>query len=199
MAEVHNIMEGYLRNIWSVLPPTLFPASLARPGPKHSNSVPSSPRVAVPLSVDEKEVTLVPNPVPVVTVKALPGPQVDEALAVLCPRIHSLLPPPTLQIVVPLMSPATVHLKVKVSPGQVGGAAVNCPATTPGEKNAWKHLPPPRVCNWTFNSAFYDGYDDLAHYNLVQVWTWAQMWCKRHKKCCEKYESSVGMGVPSQN
>ena len=31
-------------------------------------------------------------------------------------------------------SATTVHLKVKGSPGQVGGAAVNCPVTSPGEK-----------------------------------------------------------------
>ena len=41
--------------------------------------------------------------------------------------------PPTLQVVIPFLSPVTVHLKMKVSPGQVGGAAVNCAATSPGE------------------------------------------------------------------
>ena len=97
---------------------------------KHSTSVPLSVGVAVAVSVDEKEVaSITPNPVPVVAVKphAVVGP------AVLCARIHELLPP-TLQVVIPFLSPLTVHLKVKVSPGQVGGAAVNCPATSPGEK-----------------------------------------------------------------
>jgi len=32
-------------------------------------------------------------------------------------------------MVIPVLSPPTVHLKVMVSPGQVGGDAVNCPAT----------------------------------------------------------------------
>ena len=103
-------------------------ASLARPGPKHSTSVPLSAEVAVPLSVDENEVVLVPNPVPVATVKRLPVQQGPGALVLLCSSEHSLLPP-TLQMVIPFMSPVMVLLKVKVSPGQVGGAAVNCAAT----------------------------------------------------------------------
>ena len=64
-----------------VLFPTLFPK--AESGPKHSTSVPFSVEVAVPLSVDLKEVALVPNSVPGMAVKAwLPsfGPQ--EALPV---------------------------------------------------------------------------------------------------------------------
>ena len=110
-------------------------ASLSRPGPKHSTSVSSSAEVAVPLSIDEKEVALaVPNPVPDVAVKALPGPQVREPPALLCARTHSLFPS-TLQMVIPFLSPVTVHLKVKVSPGQVGEAAVSCPVTSPGEKS----------------------------------------------------------------
>ena len=109
----------------------MFPASLEKAGPKHSTSVPFSSGVAVPLSVDEKEVALVPKPVPVVTVKGLPDPQGLGSSAVLCTREHSLLPP-TLQMVIPFLFPVTVHLKVKVSPGQVGGAAVSCPVTTPG-------------------------------------------------------------------
>ena len=110
----------------------MFPASLEKAGPKHSTSVPFSSKVAVPLSVDEKEVAfVVPNPVPVVTVKGLPDPQGLGSSAVLCTREHSLLPT-TLQMVIPFLSPVTMHLKVKVSPGQVGGAAVNCPATSPG-------------------------------------------------------------------
>ena len=120
--------QTYQPIIWSVLFPTMFSASLSRPGPKHSTSVPFSSEVAVPLSVDEKEVALVPNPVPVVTVKALADPQVRGAIVALCSSGHSVLPF-TLQMVSPFMSPVTVHLKVNISPGQVGGAAVSCPAT----------------------------------------------------------------------
>ena len=117
--------------------PTLFSGSLDKAGPKHSTSVPFRAGVEVPLSVDEKEVAPVPNSVPGVTVKALPDPQVRGALAVLCRREHSLLPP-TLQMVTPLMS-ITVHLKVMLSPGQVRGAAVNCPATSPRENTNFLH------------------------------------------------------------
>ena len=98
-------------------------------GPKHSTSVPFSVVFAVPLSVDEKEVAFVPNPVLDLAVKASLGSQVGEVDP--CCRTHSLLPF-TLQVVNPFLSPVTVHLKVKVSPGQVGGAAVNCAATSPG-------------------------------------------------------------------
>ena len=105
-------------------------------GPKHSTSVPFSAGVAVPLSCDVKEVVLVPNAVPNIAVKLSLGPQIDEELD-LCNRGHSMLPP-TLQIVNPFMSPVTVHLIVKISPGQVGGAAVNCPVTLPGGK--YSHL-----------------------------------------------------------
>ena len=111
----------------------MFPASLEKAGPKHSTSVSFSAEVAVPLSVDEKKVALVPNPVPGEAVKVLPEPQVRGALAVLCRREHSLLPPPTLQMVTPFLS-LTVHLKVKVSPGQVGGGVVNCAAASPGNR-----------------------------------------------------------------
>ena len=148
--------------------PTRLSAFLVKAGPKHSTSVPFTVGFAVPLRVDVKEVAFVPNPVTALAEKAIPGPQLDVVPAVLCDSTHSLLPP-TLQRVIPLLSPVTLHLKVKVSPGQVGGGPVSCPVTTPGEKNAWKHLPPPRVHNWMFNSVFYDGDDDLAHYNLVQV------------------------------
>ena len=103
----------------------MFSSFLEKAGPKHSTSVPLSEGDAVPLSVDEKEGPLAP--VTALAVKALSGPHVDEASAVLCPRIHSLLPF-TLQMVTPLLSP-TVQLKVTASPGQVGGAAANCPAT----------------------------------------------------------------------
>ena len=116
-----------LPNICRILFPTMFPASLEKAGPKHSTSVPSSSEVAVPLSVDEKEVAFVPNPVPVVAVKIRPGPHVDVAPAVLCARVHSV--PPTLQIVTPLEFPVTVQVKLIIPPGQVGGAALNCPAT----------------------------------------------------------------------
>ena len=88
--------------------------------------------LAGPLSVDEKEVALVPNPVPDLAVKTSRGPQMEEDVD-LCTRVHSLLPF-TLQMVIPFLSPPTVHLKVKVSPGQVGGAAVNCPVTSSGKK-----------------------------------------------------------------
>ena len=130
---LHLLEKGCKPNIWIAFFPTMFSGSLARPGPKHSTSVPFSAEVAVPLSVDEKDVALVvPNPVPVVTMKGLPVPQGPGALAVLCSSEHSLLPPPTLQMVTPILSPVTVHLKVKVSLLQVGGAVVNCPATTSG-------------------------------------------------------------------
>jgi len=87
----------------------------------------------MPLSVEEKEVaSIVPNPVPVVAEKTLPGPHVDLALAVLCARRHSLLPF-TLQMVTPFLFPLTVHLKEKVSPGQFGGGAMNRPTATSGE------------------------------------------------------------------
>ena len=84
----------------------------------------------MPLSIDEKKRPLVPNPVLDIAVKALPGPQEAEILAVVCGRIHSLLPP-TLQIVIPLKSPVTVQLKVKVLRGHTGGDGINCPATIP--------------------------------------------------------------------
>ena len=97
------------------------------PGPKHSIIVPFSAWVAVPvISVDEKEVALVPNPAPGEAVKESPGPQEEGAIS-LCIRGHSSFPP-TLQVVSVVLSPAIVHLKVMVSPGQAGGAAVNCPA-----------------------------------------------------------------------
>ena len=121
-----------------MLLPTLFSVSLEKAGPKHSTRVPFSTGTAVPLSVDVKKVALVPNPDSVVTVKGLLVPQGPGALAVLCSSVHSLIPP-TLQIVIPFLFPVTVHLKVKVSPGQVGGGAVSCPATSPGSE--YIHLP----------------------------------------------------------
>ena len=116
-----------------VLFPTLFCES--RVESKHSTSVPSSTGSAVALSVDVKG-PLVPNPLSGIAVKGWLAPlgiQVLRLVAVKCDRGHRLVPllllPFTLQTVFPLMSPVTVHLKVKVSPGQVGGGAVNCPAT----------------------------------------------------------------------
>ena len=99
---------------------------------KHSTSVPLSADVAVVLSVDVKEVApVVSNPVPGLAVKTSLGPQIEEEVNV-CTKIHSLFPS-TLHVVSPLMSPVTVHVKVKVSPGQVGGGGVNCPVTSPGD------------------------------------------------------------------
>ena len=99
-------------------------------GPKHSTSVPSSVKFAVPLNVDENEVALVANPVLDLALKALLGPQIEKEFD-LCGRGHSLFPF-TLQMVKLLMFPVTLHLNVKFSPGQARGAAVNCPATTTG-------------------------------------------------------------------
>lgn len=62
--------------------------------------------------------------------KALSGPHRDSALTVLCERKHSLLPF-ILQMVTPFLSPSTVQVNLKLPPGQVGGAAVNCPAILP--------------------------------------------------------------------
>ena len=121
-----------------VLMLTLFPGCTLVAGPKHSTSVPLNAWVAVPLNVDVKEVALVPGTKRLsgLAVKAPLAPQTVEEVD-LCSRPHSLFPP-TLQMVTPFKSPVTVHLKVKVSPGQVGGAAVNCPATLPGTK--YSHL-----------------------------------------------------------
>ena len=116
--------------------PTLFPWSTVASGPKHSTSVPSRTGSAVALSVDVKG-PLVPKPLSGTAVKGWLAPLgVHELTAPVdkCARVHRLLLPPTLHMVVPL--PVIVHLKVKVSPGQVGGAAVNCAATSPGDKYA---------------------------------------------------------------
>jgi len=98
-------------------------------GPKHSTSVPLSAGSPVPLNVEEKEVAVVPNPVPDLALKALPRPQSEEGVD-LWTRTHSV---PTLQVVIPLMFPKTVHPKVNVSAGQVGEAGENCPAASPEE------------------------------------------------------------------
>ena len=112
-----------------VLLSILFPGSTLLAGPKHSTSVPSSAGVALPLSVDVKDVARVPNPVTGLDLKLSLGPQIEVELD-LCNRLHSMLPF-TLQVVTPLMFPVTVHLKVKVPPGQTREAAVKCPATSP--------------------------------------------------------------------
>ena len=117
----------YLPIIWRVLFPTMFPGSTLLSGPKHSNSIPSILELAVPLRDEENEGPLVPNPIPGLAVKSLSGPQTEEGID-LCGRGHSLLSP-TLQVVTPVLVPSTVHVKEKVSPGHVGRAALNCPAT----------------------------------------------------------------------
>ena len=111
----------------------MFLTSLENRGPKHSISVLFRVLSAVPLNVDEKKPAFVPNPDSDVTMKVLPGPHKAVTPTVLCGRAHSLLPF-TLQMVIPFLSPVTVHLKLKVLPGQVGGGAVNCPKTLPGEE-----------------------------------------------------------------
>ena len=78
------------------------------------------------VSLDEKKGPFVPNPASGKAVKPLQKAMSPD----LCTRRHSRFPL-TLQVVSPLLSPVTVHLKVKVSPGQVGGGAVSCPATLP--------------------------------------------------------------------
>ena len=110
--------------------PTLFPGSTLFAGPKHSTS---SAQVAVPLRVDENVGPLLAKPVPGIDMKALLTLQVMGEERARYTRAHSMLPF-ILQIVNPLMSPVTVQLKEKVSPRQVGGAAVNCPVTSPGEE-----------------------------------------------------------------
>ena len=65
--------------------------------------------------------------------------QILEEVADLCSSGQSVLPP-TLQMVIPLMFPTTVQLNVKASPGHVGGAAVNCPATLSGGKYSHLHM-----------------------------------------------------------
>ena len=89
----------------------------------------------MPFRDDENEVEFVPNPIPDLAVKALPGPHTGKEEADLCDREQSLLPP-TLQVVIPVLFPSTVHVKENVSPEHVGGAAVNCPAPHPEWKNS---------------------------------------------------------------
>ena len=112
-----------------ILFPTLFSGIVVCS--KHSTTMPLSAGSALTLSVDMKKVAVVPgpNPAPGVAVKAVLncpfGPQLEVAVDE-CPSKHKLLPPPTLHRVIPLLSPVVLQVKVKVSPGQVGGAAMNC-------------------------------------------------------------------------
>ena len=124
------VNKTYLPTIWRVPLPTMFPGSTLLSGPKHSNSMLSILELAVPLRDDENEVAVVPNPIPDLAVKSLSGPQTEEEESDLCRRGHSLFSP-TLQVVIPVLVPSTVHVKEKVSPEHVGGAALNCPATHP--------------------------------------------------------------------
>ena len=62
--------------------------------------------------------------------KSFLGPQIAGDVD-RCDRVHMLLLPSTLQIVIAFI-PSTLHVKEKVSPGQVGGGIVNCPDTSPG-------------------------------------------------------------------
>ena len=83
---------------------------MEKAGPKHSTSVPSSERVAVPVSVDVNEVALVPgpNPVPGLAVNSLFGPH-RTLPATICDKGHSKVPPTfTLQMVTPFLLP-TAH------------------------------------------------------------------------------------------
>ena len=122
--------------IWMVLSPTLFPGAVEAAGPKHSTSMPFSVSAAVVLSVDVNKGPTVPNPAAPWAVKTLSGPQTALPPADICPRVQKVSLLFTLQSVVPLKLPLTVHLKVMVASGQVGGAAVNCPITLP----AWRVL-----------------------------------------------------------
>lgn len=93
----------------------------------HSTSFPSSARVAVPLSDDEKEVSLVFSNMAVKPIQS------EVTLVCACNRVQLLLPPHSLQKVTPPAPPAppsTVHPKVMLSQGHLGGGAVNCPATS---------------------------------------------------------------------
>ena len=92
----------------------LFPGCKLLAGPKHSTSIPSRAGVAMPLSVEEKEVAFVPGPKPVLAlaVRVLFGPQICVEFE-LCTRPHSLLLF-TLQMVIPLLPPVTLHVKVNL-------------------------------------------------------------------------------------
>ena len=148
---------------------TLFPGSRLLAGPKHSMKVPFKAAVAVPLSVDEKEVALVPNPVPGLAVKTSLGPQVEEEEFDVCVREQSLFPF-TLQMVYPFLSPPTVHLKVKVSPGQVGGGAANCPVTSPESEHktlTYVLLLSMKAGEWSSS--------DSPHSHVFDIMPWQQL------------------------
>ena len=122
--------------------PTRFPGSELLASPMHSISIPFSAGVAVPLSVDVNEVALVPGPnsAPELALKSLLGPQIEVEVD-LCTREQFLFPPSlqvvfplTLQTVIPSMFPVTLQVKVKGSLGQVRGARVKCPVTSPEGK-----------------------------------------------------------------
>ena len=110
---------------WPTIWRTLFPTMSSALGAKHSTSVPSSAIVAIPRSVDSWRREFKSGVVDV-ALKVPPGPQVSLSSR---PTMHSL-PPPTLQMV-SLEMTSTVHMKQKVSLGQVGGGAVNCPQISP--------------------------------------------------------------------
>ena len=118
-----NYPDTHLPIIWMVLSPTMFPGKV---GPKHSTNVPFSAGDAVALNVVGKKLALVFSNM---AVKSL---QAEVRLVSRCNRIQLLIPPSSLQKVTPL-SPATVHSKVMVSKGQVGGGGMNCPTTSPVE------------------------------------------------------------------
>ena len=95
--------ELHLLLIRMGLIPTLFPGSSLLAGPKHSTSVPFSAEVALPLSVDEKEVAFVPNSVPDVAMNTLFFPIGSQrSLPVdTCAREHQSLLLFTFQMVTP--------------------------------------------------------------------------------------------------
>ena len=112
--------------------PTLLLAFLHLSGPKHSTRVPFSVKFPVPLSIDENG-PFVPNPILGLAVKASSGPHLVKLSFDMWYKIHSLLSF-TLQMVIPLMLPLTVHSKVKPFSGHVAGAVVNFLPVSPSEK-----------------------------------------------------------------
>ena len=121
--------------------PTMFPGAVELTGPKHSTRMPLRLESALALSVDVNEGAFSsPNPVTGVAVYRLPGPHWPTVPDDICGREQNLVLLATLQSVVPNMVPLTVQVKVMVSSGQVGGAGVNCPATSPGEKIQLLHV-----------------------------------------------------------
>lgn len=116
-----NYPDTHLPIIWMVLSPTMVPG---KAGPKHSTNVAFSAGDAVALNVVGKKLVLVFSNMAVKTL------QTEVTLVSRCNRIQLVLPPSSLQKVTPLVSPATVHSKVMVSKGQVGGGGMNCPTTS---------------------------------------------------------------------